>query len=242
MRRLKGIEIHNYRNHDRNYNGNGKNNNGNDVDSGSDSVDDKGNNDNDKSNENTSFNKVNSKNQMSMTLGTGYTWGEILKHIKKIDKNLITVHGQCTSVGVAGFSLHGGVHFGGLSELYGLASDNIIGLTAVVANGSTVELTSNTCIIDGISVIYSPECRGLFFAFRGAGSSYGVVTSLTIKLYVEPKIQSALSILSLNINDPKKAQVFLSSYMEKVPEEGSYKHLFTNIVFPCFLFNIISLY
>jgi FAD/FMN-containing dehydrogenase len=73
----------------------------------------------------------NDNGAMSMTIGTGHVWGEVLKYLRKIDSELMTVHGQCTSVGVAGFALHGGVHFGGLSELYGLASDNILGLTAV---------------------------------------------------------------------------------------------------------------
>ena len=156
----------------------------------------------------------------SMTIGTGYTWGAVLKELRQVDKNLVVVHGQCTSVGVAGYSLHGGVHFGGLSELYGLASDNILGLTAVVANGSTVELTSTSCVIDGIRTSYSDECRGLFFAFRGAGSSYGVVTSLTLQLHTQPKLQSALSILSLQIDNSHQAQKYLSSYMEKIPKEG----------------------
>ena len=163
-----------------------------------------------------------SRHITSMTIGTGYTWGEILKELRKVDKHLVAVHGQCTSVGVAGFALHGGVHFGGLSELYGLASDNILGLTAVVANGSTVELTSNSCVVDGVSTRYSEECRGLFFAFRGAGSSYGVVTSLTLQLHTQPKLQSALSILSLKISDSYRAQKYLSSYMEKIPKEGIY--------------------
>ena len=157
----------------------------------------------------------------SVTIGTGFTWGEILKYLKSVNKDLITVHGQCTSVGVAGFALHGGVHFGGLSELYGLASDNILGLTAVIANSSAIELTATTCVIDGINVVYSEECRGLFFAFRGAGSSFGIVTSLTLKLHTQPKLFSALSILSLNIEEPSSAQKMISAYMENIPEEGN---------------------
>ena len=159
-------------------------------------------------------------NQISMTIGTGLVWGEVLKHLRSLDDDLITVHGQCTAVGVAGYSLHGGVHFGGLSELYGLSSDNILALTAVVANGSIVELSGSKCIIDGVSLAYSEECRGLWFGFRGAGSSFGVVTSLTLKLYRETTMRSALSILSLKINDVTAAQRFLSEYVDSIPSEG----------------------
>lgn len=158
--------------------------------------------------------------QISMTIGTGLVWGEVLRFLRKIDRDLITVHGQCTAVGVAGYSLHGGVHFGGLSELYGLSSDNILGLTAVVANGSVVDLSESKCIIDGVSVAYSEECRDLWFGFRGAGSSFGVVTSLTLKLYRETKMRSALSILSLKIKNVIEAQRFLSEYLDSIPSEG----------------------
>jgi FAD/FMN-containing dehydrogenase len=158
--------------------------------------------------------------QISMTIGTGLVWGEVLKYLRNIDRDLITVHGQCTAVGVAGYSLHGGVHFGGLSELYGLSSDNILALTAVVANGSIVELSGSSCMIDGVSMAYSEECRGLWFGFRGAGSSFGVVTSLKLKLYRETEMRSALSILSLRISDITEAQRFFSEYADSIPSEG----------------------
>lgn len=164
--------------------------------------------------------------EISMTIGTGLVWGEVLKLLRSFDRDLLTVHGQCTAVGVAGYSLHGGVHFGGLSELYGLSSDNILALTAVVANGSIVELSESKCVVDKVSVKYSEECRGLWFGFRGAGSSFGVVTSLTLKLYREPKLRSALSILSLQINDVSKAQRFLSDYSGRIPSEGMKSRFF----------------
>jgi FAD/FMN-containing dehydrogenase len=167
------------------------------------------------------FNKANSTNDIvSMTIGTGLTWGEVLKKLRDLDSDLLTVHGQCTSVGVAGYALHGGVHFGGLSELYGLASDNILALTAVVANGSTVVLSGTTCVIDGISREYSSACSGLWFAFRGAGSSFGVVTSLTLRLHREPRLLSALSILSLKIQNSSRSQRAIKSYMDSIPKEG----------------------
>ena len=167
------------------------------------------------------FNKANHTDDIfSMTIGTGLTWGEVLKKLRNLDKELLTVHGQCTSVGVAGYALHGGVHFGGLSELYGLASDNILALTAVVANGSIVELSGSTCVIDGISREYSSDCSGLWFAFRGAGSSFGVVTSLTLRLHRESRLLSALSILSLDIQDSSRSQKAIKSYMDSIPEEG----------------------
>ena len=90
------------------------------------------------------------ENVSKVELGSGLLWGEVIRYLKP--RNYSIVHGQCTSVGVAGFALHGGVHFGGLSEVFGLASDNILGLTLVDARGRIVSLTSTSCSIDGMSV------------------------------------------------------------------------------------------
>lgn len=45
-----------------------------------------------------------------------------------------------TGVGVSGFSLHGGVHFGALSELYGLSADNLMGAIVVLPDGAVVDV------------------------------------------------------------------------------------------------------
>ncbi|KAJ1443969.1 hypothetical protein B484DRAFT_389171 [Ochromonadaceae sp. CCMP2298] len=92
--------------------------------------------------------------------GHGYTCQAVKDSGVMIDTRRLQ---DCTSVGVAGFSLHGGVHFGALSEFHGLAVDNILGLTAVVANGSVVTVD-------------------LWFALRGAGSSFALVTQLHIQV------------------------------------------------------------
>ena len=165
----------------------------------------------------------------ALTVGAGLVWDDVLTFLKRKGKeqgsSLRVVHGQCTQVGVAGFALHGGVHFGGLSELYGLASDNILSLTAVVANGSVVQLSTDTCVIDEIVMVpYSTACSDLWFALRGAGSSYAIVTSLTFQVHHAPIIHSALTILTLSIpwnTNKTQQQQFLSSYLEALPSHHS---------------------
>ena len=75
------------------------------------------------------------------------------------------------SVGVGGHVLHGG--YGYASHTYGLALDNLIGATLVLANGTviTADAISNSDI---------------FWALRGAGSSYGIVTSLKFQTFPAP--------------------------------------------------------
>lgn len=166
----------------------------------------------------------------TVIVGAGLTWHDVLRAIAPF--NLTVVHGQCTSVGVAGFALHGGVHFGGLSELHGLASDNIVGLTAVVANGSVVRMNEDVCSIDGVG---SAGCEDLWFALRGAGSSFAVVTQLQFRLH-KPVLTSALSLISLDPSDVKGAARFLSSYMESVPQEVSLTFFGLDAYFKAYFF------
>jgi FAD/FMN-containing dehydrogenase len=154
--------------------------------------------------------------------GAGLTWGEALKQLQRY--NLTAVHGQCTSVGVTGFSIHGGVHFGGLSELYGLGSDNIRGIEIVTANASVVRVNSTECIIDGVRMsdeVSTNWCRELLFAVRGAGSSFGIVTALEITTHPYGALKSALSIVSLDLADVKAATALLSKYMDGFPKDVS---------------------
>ena len=141
-------------------------------------------------------------------------------------------------MGVAGFAIHGGVHFGAYSELYGLASDTIVALTAVLANSSIFHFTSfveeeeeeaeeevsmsrqeartYSCTMDSSPMIQS-HCHDLVYAFCGAGSSFGIVTSITMKLFPQHKqkhiLHSALSILSIRITDFDAAARILQAYI-----------------------------
>lgn len=76
------------------------------------------------------------------------------------------------SVGVGGHVLHGG--YGMSSHTHGLALDNLVAADVVLANGSLVT-ASTTSHSD------------LFWALRGAGSSYGIVTALKFQTYKAPE-------------------------------------------------------
>ena len=83
-----------------------------------------------------------------------------------LKKRLVT--GVCECTGIAGPSLGGGHGF--LQGHYGLVMDQVIEVRIVLANGTaaTASETSN------------PD---LFWALRGAGHNFGVVTSFKVKIY-----------------------------------------------------------
>jgi FAD/FMN-containing dehydrogenase len=82
--------------------------------------------------------------------------------------NLVAAMGNCGTVGMAGLSLGGG--YGPLSGTYGLAADNLLGAEIVLA--------------DGRRVTTGPDAEpDLFWALRGGGGNFGVVTSLRVRLH-----------------------------------------------------------
>jgi FAD/FMN-containing dehydrogenase len=81
---------------------------------------------------------------------------------------LATPGGTVSSVGVAGFTLGGGI--GRLSHAHGLAADNLVSVDVVTADGRRVTASED-------------EHESLFWAIRGAGGNLGVVTSFELRLH-----------------------------------------------------------
>jgi len=65
------------------------------------------------------------------------------------------------------------------------------------------------------------ECEDLLFAMRGAGSSFAVVTRLTLRLLDTSFLSSALSVVSLDLGRPKEAAAKLQSFMSSFPHTAS---------------------
>jgi hypothetical protein len=91
---------------------------------------------------------------------------------------LATVLGFVSLTGITGLTLGGG--FGYLTRRWGWTSDNVVGMDVVTADARLVRASSE-------------ENADLFWALRGGGGNFGVVTGIDYKLYaVGPEIVGGL--------------------------------------------------
>lgn len=81
--------------------------------------------------------------------------------------NALIETGNCNCVGTLGAILGGG--FGYLMGIYGFGVDNIISLNVVTAKGNSITVT--------------PKDVDLFWALRGTGPNFGIVTSAVMRSY-----------------------------------------------------------
>jgi len=106
----------------------------------------------------------------------GVTLGEFDHEAQEF--GLATPLGINSTTGVAGLTLGGG--FGWLSRKFGLTIDNLLSASVVTARGELVRASANE----------NPE---LYWAIRGGGGNFGVVTSFEYRLHpVGPQVLSGL--------------------------------------------------
>src|SRR5690606_29626432 len=94
-------------------------------------------------------------------VGAGARWGDVLPAASEL--GLAPLHGSSQTVCVGGYTLGGGVSFYG--RKHGLACNRVSAIELVDANGEQRRVDADT----------EPD---LFWALRGGGGSFGVVTAL----------------------------------------------------------------
>lgn len=117
---------------------------------------------------------------------------------------LVAATGNCGSVGMVGLTTGGG--YGPLTPRYGLALDNILSADVVLADGRLVHCDEQ-------------ENPDLFWAIRGGGGNFGVITSMRLRLHPIQQVLGGMMLFPWS-----QAESVLAGYAETVfgaPDELS---------------------
>ncbi|HEX5606306.1 MAG TPA: FAD-binding oxidoreductase [Candidatus Binatia bacterium] len=116
---------------------------------------------------------------------------------------LAAVLGFISNTGIAGLTLGGG--FGYLTRRFGWTSDSVLSMDMVTAGGSVVRASEN-------------ENSDLFWALRGGGGNFGVVTSFEYRLFpVGPEIIAGA--IAWPAEDARRVLDMYRSLTEQAPRE-----------------------
>jgi FAD/FMN-containing dehydrogenase len=138
----------------------------------------------------------------------GVTWAELNRETQL--HGLAVTGGVVSSTGIAGLTLGGGL--GWLMGKYGLALDNLRSVELVTAGGKVLRASKD-------------EEPDLFWALRGGGGNFGVVTSLEYQLHpVGPTVTAGPIVHPID-----RAGSLLEFYRDKTPTLADEHTLFATL-------------
>ncbi|KAI1772108.1 hypothetical protein F4818DRAFT_444733 [Hypoxylon cercidicola] len=116
------------------------------------------------------------------SLGPGARWGTVYTALDKY--NVTVVGGRVLDVGVGGLMLGGGLSY--LSDLYGLACDNVVSYEVVLADGSVVEATNE-------------DHPDLFWALKGGANNFGIVTKFRSNTFPIQQVWGGILVFTIDM-------------------------------------------
>jgi FAD/FMN-containing dehydrogenase len=128
----------------------------------------------------------------------GLKLGEFDRETQKF--GLATTLGVNTDTGIAGLTLGGG--YGWLMGKYALACDNLISVEVVTADGELLTASAS-------------QNEDLFWALRGAGANFGIVTSFEYRLHSVGPVLGGMILYPMS----KEAVRFFDEFSSTCPDE-----------------------
>lgn len=149
------------------------------------------------------------------TVGAGVRLGHVAIELHKNGRAI--AHGSCPGVGIAGHLLHGG--YGWASHNKGLALDWMKGANVVLANGTQVHCSKK-------------ENPDLFWAIRGAGSNFGIVTSFELYTFEAPPVSTPFKVSLAWSSEKEKVEgvMALIEFARTAPVELNMRRAYTSIL------------
>ncbi|KAI0439915.1 putative FAD-binding oxidoreductase [Xylaria telfairii] len=130
----------------------------------------------------SSFNSVEYHAQQGVAVvGTGLRWGDVYHYLDQY--NVTVVGGRILQVGVGGLTLGSGLSY--LTDLYGLACDNVQNFEVVLADGSIVNANRHSH-------------TDLWWALKGGANNFGIVTRFTLTTYPTGNVWGGYRVYSLD--------------------------------------------
>jgi FAD/FMN-containing dehydrogenase len=143
--------------------------------------------------------RVDPSNQ-TVRAGGGCTWGDF--NHATYAYGLATTGGIISTTGIGGLTLGGGIGY--LSRGFGLSLDNLLSADVVTADGRSL-------------VASAKENEDLFWALRGGGGNFGVVTSFEYQLHPVKDIYAGIFFCPLE--HARDVLEFYRDYIDDAPEE-----------------------
>ena len=128
-------------------------------------------------------------------VGSGMKWEHVVPRAS--DMGLAALHGSTPDVSIAGYSLGGGL--GWYGRKHGLATNSVTAIELVTADGELRRVDHD-------------HESALFWALRGGGGNFGVVTALEFELYEVPELYAGVMFFPL-----ERASEVLHAWHELTP-------------------------
>lgn len=144
-----------------------------------------------------------SDDRKTTRVGTGAVWGDVYRTLEPHD--LSVIGGRVDDVGVGGLVLGGGVSF--LSGRHGWAADNVLEyeVCTVFLGGffCNITLTGPKVVLPNTTIVTATEDSNpdIYFALRGGGNNFGIVTRFTLNTVSQGKLYGGQKFYSIDKMD-----------------------------------------